>query len=98
MLNEENTLIITQDDGEEKMLAIMFTFVDPSSNKEYVVACDPDDEDLIYGFRKDVDQMGNDALIPVDPDENEEEFEMVSEVLNAFADEIEDDIQDSEGE
>ena len=89
MLNEENTLIVTGDDGNEKVLAILFTFSDPNTGNDYVVATDPADEDLIYGFRYD-DQN---QLIPVDPDIDQAEFDMVAEVLNAFADEIDDDAE-----
>ncbi len=89
MLNEENTLIVTADDGSEKMLAILFTFADPNTGNDYVVATDPSNEDLIYGFRYD----DNNQLIPVDPDVDAAEFDMVAEVLNAFADEIDDDAE-----
>lgn len=86
MLTEENSLIVTNEDGSETVLAILFTFTDPNTNYNYVVASDPDNEDNIFGFRYD-----DDGLIPVDPDVNQEEFDMVCEVLNAFADELEDD-------
>ncbi len=85
-VNNENSLIISDENGNEKVLAILFTFDNPETGDSYVVATNPSDEDLIFGFRYDEDNN----LIPVDPDIDEEEFNMVAEVLASFADEIED--------
>lgn len=85
-MNNENTLIVTDENGNEKVLAILFTFDSPETGVSYVVATDPMDEDMIFGFRYDED--GN--LVPVDPDVDEQEYNMVAEVLASFADAIDD--------
>ena len=85
-VNNENSLIVTDENGNEMVLAILFTFDHPETGESYVVATDPKDEDLVFGFRYDEDNN----LIPVDPDVDEEEFNMVAEVLASFADEIDD--------
>lgn len=75
-MDEANTLILSDEEGNEKAFTILFTFENEDNGRQYVVVQDPDDEDEVYGFRYTDDG----ELTPLD----EDEFPMVSEVLEAW--------------
>ncbi len=76
---DENIILVTDENGEEYELEILFTFDDEESNKSFVILRSLDDEEEIipYSYNEDGE------LIPVD----EKEWDMCQEVLNAFLDE-----------
>ncbi len=76
MMDEANTLFITDDDGVEKAFNILFTFKVDETGKQYVVVEDPEDEEEVYGFRFTDDG----ELELLDEDENT----LVQEVLEAW--------------
>ena len=82
-MTEMNTMIITDDSGQEREVEIILTFEDESTGKTFVLFSDPlDEEGNVYAYRYDEDGNMNEVT-----DENE--WEMCQEVLGAFAQEDE---------
>ena len=78
-MTEMNTMIITDDSGQEREVEIILTFEDESTGKTFVLFSDPQDEEgNVYAYRYDEDGNMNEVT-----DENE--WEMCQEVLGAFA-------------
>ncbi len=75
--------IITEEDGSEKEMEILFTFEDDSRNKSYVLFTDPQDEEGEV-FACTYNEDG--TMAPV---EDEEEWTMINEVFGAFVEEFE---------
>ncbi len=80
---ESNSLFITDENGKEVEMEILFTFDDEGRGKKYVVFCDPKDEGGEV-FASCYDDEGN--LLPIETDE---EWAMVEEVLGAFGEDEE---------
>lgn len=80
---ETNTLFVTDENGVELEMEIVFTFDDEESKKKYVVFQKPGDESGEV-FASAYDEDGN--LTPI---ENDAEWAMVEEVLGAFAEDDE---------
>jgi uncharacterized protein YrzB (UPF0473 family) len=80
---ESKSLFVTDENGKEIEMEILFTFESDQTGKSYVVFVDPNDEDGEV-FASVYDDEGN--LLPIETDE---EWEMVEEVLGAFSDEEE---------
>lgn len=80
---ESNSLFITDENGKEVEMEILFTFDDEGRSKKYVVFCDPKDESGEV-FASCYDDEGN--LLPIETDE---EWAMVEEVLGAFGEDEE---------
>ena len=84
-MTEMNTMIITDDSGQEREVEIILTFEDESTGKTFVLFSDPQDEEgNVYAYRYDEDGNMNEVT-----DENE--WEMCQEVLGAFSNEDEED-------
>ncbi|MEF9920895.1 MAG: DUF1292 domain-containing protein [Erysipelotrichaceae bacterium] len=75
---ESNTLFVTDENGNELEMEILFTFEDDKKKRNYVVFNDPKDEDGEV-FASAYDDEGN--LLPI---ESEAEWAMVEEVIGAF--------------
>ena len=87
---ETNKIMITEEDGSQKEMEILFTFDDESRGKSYVLFTDPQDAEGEV-FACSYDEEG--TMIPVaDP----EEWAMIEEVFGAFVEEIEDDSEEKE--
>ncbi len=71
----ENKIYITDDDGNEREMNILFTF--DMNDKNYVVVYENDNDEELFAFTYDED--GNLYVV-----ENEEELENVQEVIDAF--------------
>ncbi|GGB28722.1 DUF1292 domain-containing protein [Virgibacillus dakarensis] len=92
-LEEKERIIIPDENGEEHLFEVLFTFDVDQTNQSYIavvpVEQKDDDEVEVYAFRyeeKDTDE--NDlSLFPIDSDE---EWDMVEEMLNTLADEEDD--------
>lgn len=79
LMLDTNSLYVTDEDGNEKRMVILFTFDSDDYGKQYVVFQDPDgDESEIYASAYTDDG----ELTPIDTDE---EWDMVQEVINTFA-------------
>lgn len=72
----DNTIYITDEDGREKVMQILFTF--DMNEKKYVVVFEQNNEEDLYAFT--YDEEGNLQVI------DDEEMEMVEEVIGAFED------------
>ena len=87
---DSNSLYVTDENGNEKRMEILFTFDDESRNKRYVVFADPEVQDFVFKVESDevfasaYDDDGH--LLPV---ETEEEWQMIEEVIGAFQDDEE---------
>lgn len=79
MLSDTNKIILTDDEGNEKEFEILFTFDYEATGKQYVVVQNPANEDEVFGFSYNDEG----EMFPVD----EEEFEIVAEVFDAWRDE-----------
>ena len=80
---ESNSLFITDENGKEVEMEILFTFDDEGRGKKYVVFCNLKD-DSGEVFASCYDDEGN--LLPIETDE---EWAMVEEVLGAFGEDEE---------
>ncbi len=76
---DSNSLYVTDENGNEKRMVILFTFDSEDYGKQYVVFQDPDgDEAEIFASAYTDDG----ELLPV---ESDEEWDMIQEVINTFA-------------
>ncbi|MBU5265818.1 DUF1292 domain-containing protein [Virgibacillus proomii] len=86
-LEEKERIIIPDENGEEHLFEVLFTF-DVDENHQSYIAVTPveqseEEEVEVYAFRyeeKDEDDL---SLFPI---ESDEEWEMVEEMLNTLAD------------
>lgn len=92
-LEENERIIIPDENGEEHLFEVLYTFDVDENNQTYIAlvpAESQDDEEVeVYAFRyeeKDTDEDDL-ALFPI---ESDEEWDMVEEVLNTLIDEDED--------
>ncbi len=76
---DSNSLYVTDENGVEKRMVILFTFDSDDYGKQYVVFQDPDGEESEI-FASAYTDDGE--LVPIDSDE---EWDMVQEVINTFA-------------
>lgn len=74
---KDNQIIIEDDDGQEHLMEILFTYEHEERGKKYVFFFDPDNEEevLVMSYNDEGE------LFPVD---DEEEYEEIEEVFNAF--------------
>lgn len=75
-MDEANTLVITDEEGNEKEYVILFTFDYEETGKQYVVVQDPENEEDVFGFSYTDDG----ELAPLE----EDEYPLVAEVLEAW--------------
>ena len=84
-MTERNTMIITDESGQEREVEILLTFEDESTGHSFVLFTDPQDEEgNVYAYRYDEDGNLNEVT-------EESEWEMCQEVLGAFSNEDEED-------
>ncbi|QKY69537.1 DUF1292 domain-containing protein [Lentibacillus sp. CBA3610] len=89
-LEENERIIIPDENGEEHLFEVLFTFdVDKTGNSYVAVvpAEQKEDEEVeVYAFRYEEQEKNEDdlSLFPIDSDE---EWEMVEEVLHTLIDE-----------
>ncbi|MFC4558903.1 DUF1292 domain-containing protein [Virgibacillus kekensis] len=89
-LEEKERIIIPDENGEEHLFEVLFTF-DVDQNEQSYIAVVPaeqkeDEEVEVYAFRYEEKEQEDDdlALFPI---ESDEEWEMVEEMLNTLVDE-----------
>ncbi|MFD2046171.1 DUF1292 domain-containing protein [Ornithinibacillus salinisoli] len=91
-LEEKERIIIPDENGEEHLFEVLFTFDVDETNHSYIAVVpveQKDDEEVeVYAFRyEEKEKDDNDlSLFPI---ESDEEWEMVEEMLNTLADEEE---------
>jgi len=89
-LEENERIIIPDENGEEHLFEVLFTFdVDQTGNSYLAVvpAEQKEDEEVeVYAFRFE-EQEKNDDDLSLFPIESDEEWEMVEEMLHTLIDE-----------
>lgn len=89
-LEESERIIIPDDNGEEHLFEVLFTFDVDETSKSYLavipVEQKEDEEVEVYAFRYEEKENDEDdlALFPIETDE---EWNIVEEMLNTLADE-----------
>ena len=75
---DSSSLYVTDENGNEKRMEILFTFEDEEHKRKYVVFMDPEaeDEEVYASAYNDEGE-----LLPV---ESDEEWQMIEEVIGAF--------------
>ncbi|MEC1715688.1 DUF1292 domain-containing protein [Schinkia azotoformans] len=90
---EKERIIIPDENGEEHLFEVLFTFDVEESGKSYMVvepvdASDEDEEVEVFAFRfEDGEDEEDLALFPIETDE---EWDIVEEMLNTFSEQEED--------
>ena len=79
-MSEENIMKVIDENGNEIEVEILLTFDNDETGKSYVIFQSLDDEDEVYAYSYTED--GN-----LDAIDDDKEYEMCQEVLNAFIDE-----------
>ncbi len=74
----ENEMIITDENGEEKVMNILFTYENEERGKSYVFLYEKGDEDNVMAFIYDEQSKSLNEI------EDDDEYEEVEEVFNAF--------------
>lgn len=87
---DDNRIVIPDENGDEHLFEILFTFDVDSTGNSYMVLApegsseDEEEEVEVHAFRFE-DEAGEDlSLFPI---ETEEEWDMVEELLNTFTEE-----------
>lgn len=89
-LEEKERIIIPDENGEEHLFEVLFTFDVDETNQSYIAVVPAeqkdDDEVEVYAFRYEEKGQNDDdlALFPIEEDE---EWELVEEMLHTLADE-----------
>ncbi|WP_106497063.1 DUF1292 domain-containing protein [Lentibacillus sp. Marseille-P4043] len=92
-LEEKERIIIPDENGEEHLFEVLFTFDVDQTNQSYIAVVpveQKDDEEVeVYAFRYE-EKNSDENDLSLFPIESEEEWEMVEEMLNTLADEEDD--------
>ena len=83
MENKEKQMVVTDSEGKEHLMIILFTYENEERGTKYVFFYaneDPDQEVAVMRYEGDLDQG---ELFAID---NDEEFDEVEEVFNAWQD------------
>jgi len=91
-LEENERIIIPDENGEENLFEVLFTFDVDDTKKSYLAVVPieqkDDDEVEVYAFRYE-ENGDNDNDLALFPIETDEEWEIVEEMLHTLADEEE---------
>lgn len=89
-LEEKERIIIPDENGEEHLFEVLFTFDVDQTEQSYIAVVpveQKDDEEVeVYAFRYE-EHDGEDNDLQLFPIESDEEWDMVEETLNTIADE-----------
>ncbi|KRK70332.1 DUF1292 domain-containing protein [Lacticaseibacillus nasuensis] len=96
---DDQQITLTDDQGNEELYQVLFTFDSEDYGKSYVLlypsAAQEDEEVEIQAYSFKPDQAGDAASGDLYPIEDDDEWDMVEEVLNTFlADSDDDDATD----
>lgn len=93
-LEEKERIIIPDDNGEEHLFEVLFTFDVDDTDQSYIAVVPveqaEDEEVEVYAFRYEEKENDEDDL-SLFPIESDEEWEIVEEMLATLAEEDEDD-------
>lgn len=91
MVHGENHITVIDEDGNEQLCEILFTFDSEEFGKSYVlyypVGADDDDSDEIEIHASAFVPSENDEEGELQPIETEEEWDLIEEMLNTFLEE-----------
>ncbi len=87
---KDNQMLLTDDNGVEHMVEVLFTYENEERQANYVLYYLPENPEEIFAARYEGDQ-----LIEIT---DEEEYDEVEEVLNAFLDDPEINQENKKGE
>ncbi|PRO65032.1 DUF1292 domain-containing protein [Alkalicoccus urumqiensis] len=85
---DDNKIVIPDENGDEHLFEILFTFDVDSTEKSYMVLApegsqtDDTEEVEVHAFRYEENENEELSLFPID---TEEEWDMVEELLNTFS-------------
>jgi len=79
---KDNQMLVTDEDGKEVVVNILFTYDNEERNSSYVIFSPANDDDSVFAMKYNEDH----ELIYI---EDEEELDEVQEVLDAFLEEKE---------
>lgn len=77
-LLNENEMIVTDENGNEKVMQILFTYENEERKKSYVFLYEKDDEENVLAF------IYNEEDKSLSEIEDDEEYGEVEEVFNAY--------------
>lgn len=89
---EQERIVIPDENGDEHLFEVLFTFDVDSTEKSYMVVAPEgsnsgeEDEVEVHAFRYEEDEQGEITLFPIETDG---EWEMVEELLNTFTEDEE---------
>lgn len=93
-LEEKERIIIPDDNGEEHLFEVLFTFDVDDTDQSYIAVVPveqaEDEEVEVYAFRYE-EKENDEEDLSLFPIESDEEWEMVEEMLATLAEEDEDD-------
>lgn len=84
---KDNQLIIIDDEGNEIVCEIIFTFDSEATGKKYVIFQAVDDESGEVGAASYIEKDNGEGEL--EPIETEEEWELIQDALNDFLDQEE---------
>lgn len=88
-LEEKERIIIPDENGEEHLFEVLFTFDVDETNHSYITLTPAeqkvDEEVEVYAFRYE-EKEGDDDDLSLFPIESDEEWEIVEEMLHTLAD------------
>ena len=76
---KDNQIILCDEEGKENITEVLFTYENEERGKKYVFFIDPNDDENVIAMSY-TDDGG------LDPIEDDEEYEEVEEVFNAYQD------------
>ncbi|WP_079476890.1 DUF1292 domain-containing protein [Marinococcus halophilus] len=86
---EKERIVIPDEDGNEHLFDILFTFDADESEQSYIVvvpSSDADNEEVeVFAFRYEEEGEGDESDINLFPIESDEEWEMVEEMVNTYS-------------
>ncbi len=89
-LEEKERIIIPDDNGDEHLFEVLFTFDVDDTNQSYIAVVPveqaEEDEVEVYAFRYE-EKDNDDEDLSLFPIESDEEWEIVEEMLQTLADE-----------
>ena len=80
-IKNETQMIITDEEGKEHLMQILFTSENEERDAQYVFFYDTEDKDENVMVMRYVGELDSGELIPI---EDDEEYDELEEVLNAW--------------
>lgn len=77
-LDKDNKIVITDEEGKEHVLKILFTYHNDERETDYVFIYDPEDEENVFPM------IYHEEDHTLEEIEDEEEYDEVEEVFNAY--------------